>query len=187
MIHCYAAEPQPQPVRSASPKRESKLLVEYFIPGIVEKRKGSVIYSVGLVQLSGLRKKKKSRYKYLQPPSSRINPDFFSYLLRSERARQIWRVFRNAIIRTRSVPTKMQSTHTSGSGETRVPFMITMEVLMLGLSITTTAIRTRLRRRSVGRLRVEDWCCVGATVRALTPSTLGPDWKNGHPSNYWWK
>lgn len=62
---------------------------------------------------------------------------------------------------------------TSTSGETRVPFMITMETLMLGLAIAATTLRTYLRRRSMGRLRVEDWCCVGATVRAL-PLRLGP-------------
>lgn len=50
--------------------------------------------------------------------------------------------------------------------------MITMETLMLGLAILATTLRTYLRRRSVGRLRLEDWCCVGATVRA--PLRLGP-------------
>lgn len=153
----------------------------------MEKRKGSVIYSVGLVQLSGLRRKKKSRDTNIcSLHRLQETPIFFSLIcFAPSEPRQIRRLFRNVIIPTRSVPTKMQSSSASGSGETRVPFMITMEVLMLGLSITTTAMRTRLRRRSVGRLRVEDWCCVGATVRALSPppSTLGPDWKNGHSSN----
>lgn len=70
--------------------------------------------------------------------------------------------------RSYSTPILNMPTQRAGTGETRVPFMITMEILMLGLAITASTLRTRLRWRSVGRLRVEDWCCIGATVRAPT-------------------
>lgn len=144
----------------------------------MEKRRGSAIYRVGLVQLSGLYTNAKSRYKYPQPPSSPGNLDFlfffflpFPYLHASLRAS-----LANMEIHTANASNRhnFNSTHqmkshhaTGGTGETRVPFMITLEAIMLGLAITATILRTRLRRRSMGRLRVEDWCCIGATVRAL--------------------
>lgn len=53
----------------------------------------------------------------------------------------------------------------TGHVENRAPYMIGMEIAMLVVAMAATVMRTCLRKRSVGRLRMEDWCCIGATVR----------------------
>lgn len=175
-------------------RKGTEASVKYFIPGIVEKRRGSAIYSVGLVQLSGLYTNAKSRYKYPQPPSSPGNLDFFFFFFLSFLSSSfpylhasLGKIYTDMFnVNNHNFTTHLQMKSTGKGGETRVPFMITLETLMLALAITATILRTRLRRRSMGRLRVEDWCCIGATVRT-SPRLPGWNQKGQLFFNYLWK
>lgn len=62
--------------------------------------------------------------------------------------------------------TTIDTTGGSQSVPSRAPLLLGVEISLLMLAFLATALRTGLRKTTMGRIRMEDWCCIGATVRS---------------------
>ncbi|KAH8151400.1 uncharacterized protein LAJ45_04604 [Morchella importuna] len=60
--------------------------------------------------------------------------------------------------------TTIDTTGGSQSVPSRAPLLLGVEISLLMLAFLATALRTGLRKTTMGRIRMEDWCCIGATI-----------------------
>ncbi|KAI5845875.1 hypothetical protein DFP73DRAFT_624790 [Morchella snyderi] len=58
----------------------------------------------------------------------------------------------------------MDTTGSSRPVPNRAPLLLGVEISLLVLAFLATALRTGLRKTTMGRIRMEDWCCIGATI-----------------------